>query len=233
MRECSLGKDVSRQETSRPQHRDGYVENMYQSSIEAYLREGYVIAKDRRVPPVHAQQAHLQLARGALVVSNHPGLLDVVALISCMPQVDCVVKSALWRNWLIRPIIAAAGYIANDLGESVVDEAVRRLQLGRLVLLFPEGTRSPKEGLGPFNRGFARMALQAKCPLVPVIIRCEPRILMKQQSIFSVSDQSSRWSVSVRSPIPVSDFVEVSDSSAIASRKLTDGLRNYFEQELL
>src|SRR5262245_10204219 len=33
-----------------------------------------------------------------LVVANHPTLIDVIALVACMPQVDCVVKGAHWQH---------------------------------------------------------------------------------------------------------------------------------------
>src|SRR5262245_37584540 len=38
-------------------------------------------------------------ARSAvLIIANHPTLIDVVLLVACMPQADCVVKQASWRN---------------------------------------------------------------------------------------------------------------------------------------
>ena len=39
---------------------------------------------------------------GALVVANHPSLIDVVLLIALMPEADCIVKQALWRNPFLR-----------------------------------------------------------------------------------------------------------------------------------
>src|SRR5690606_33678978 len=36
--------------------------------------------------------------RGALIVANHPALLDTVFLISRMPDVQCIVKHELWDN---------------------------------------------------------------------------------------------------------------------------------------
>lgn len=166
------------------------------------------------------------------MVANHPTLLDVVALIGSMPQVDCVVKGALWRNWLVRPILTAAGYISNDEGEALVQEGVRRLRAGRPLLLFPEGTRSPKTGLGYFNRGFAQMALRAECPILPVIIRCEPRALMKGSSLWTVTDRPFQLSLAVQAPLQVSDFTDISEGFPIAARKLTEGMTRYFEDKL-
>ena len=46
-----------------------------------------------------------------IVVANHPTLIDIVLLISRMPQADCVVKRAAWRNPFLRWIVRPAGYI--------------------------------------------------------------------------------------------------------------------------
>ena len=79
-----------------------------------------------------------------LVVANHPTLLDVVVLIACMPQADCVVKQAHWRNPVMRRVMMATGYLSNLDGEGLVAACVERLRQGRTLVLFPEGTRSPR-----------------------------------------------------------------------------------------
>ena len=35
---------------------------------------------------------------GLLILANHPTLIDVVLLVSLLPNADCVVKSAVARN---------------------------------------------------------------------------------------------------------------------------------------
>ena len=60
-----------------------------------------------------------------VVIANHPTLLDVVVLISRMPQADCIVKKGLWENVFLRGVVAAAGYIPNDDGPSLVYKRVK------------------------------------------------------------------------------------------------------------
>ena len=55
---------------------------------------------------------------GRLVVANHPTLLDVVLLVSQMPEVDCIVKRGLWRNPFLRWPVSWAGYLPNSEGEA-------------------------------------------------------------------------------------------------------------------
>ena len=64
------------------------------------------------------------------------------------------------------PVSTAAGD-----GEAAVKAAIEALKMGRLVGVFPEGTRSPDGCLYRGRTGVARMALQARVPVIPVGIR--------------------------------------------------------------
>ena len=67
------------------------------------------------------------------------------------------------------------------LGAHAVRHAVERLRAGHSVVVYPEGTRTPAEGLRPFQRGAAHIALRAGCDVVPVCITVTPRALMQGQ----------------------------------------------------
>jgi len=175
-----------------------------------------------------------RLGRSApcLIIANHPTLIDVVALIACVPRVDCVVKKELWNNFFIRGIVSAADYIPNDGGVDIVAEGIRRIRSGRSIIFFPEGTRSPMGGLGPFNRGFAQIAVRTGCAMLPVTIRCDPPTLMKGQDLCEVSSRRPQWVFSFDEPMNVHRFYEPTNSKAIAARKLSAAVRQYYEKRL-
>nr|WP_242876543.1 lysophospholipid acyltransferase family protein [Stenotrophomonas maltophilia] len=79
---------------------------------------------------------------GLLVLANHPTLIDVVCLISLLPNADCVVKRAVACNPFMRGPVRAAGYISNDDGAGLVDDCVAAVHAGGTLVIFPEGTRS-------------------------------------------------------------------------------------------
>ena len=47
------------------------------------------------------------------------------------------------------------------------------------MIIFPEGTRSPENGLHPFGRTAFEIAVRAGVPVVPIVITCIPRWLSK------------------------------------------------------
>ena len=174
-----------------------------------------------------------RLSEGAsLVVANHPTLLDIVFLLSFMPQGDCVVKREAWTNPALRGIVRVAGYIPNDDGDALVESCVRRLRSGRSVVLFPEGSRSPEHGLRPFRRGAAHIALRSGCRIVPVSIECAPPFLKKGQPWYSIPNAKLRYSFSVGKPVRVKDLIEGDVDRPRAARHVTRLLQSHFESRL-
>jgi 1-acyl-sn-glycerol-3-phosphate acyltransferase len=55
-------------------------------------------------------------------------------------------------------------------GEAAIRAGVQALKDGQVVGIYPEGTRSPDGRLYRGKTGVARMALEARCPVIPVAI---------------------------------------------------------------
>ena len=169
---------------------------------------------------------------GQLVVANHPSLLDVVYLISRMPQADCVVKRALWRNPMLSSVVRVCGYIANDGGVSVVEACSERLARGRSVILFPEGSRSPYGKLGRFQRGAAYVAIASRCPITPVVIQLQPPALKKGQPWYALPNERLKFSLEVGETFFAHDLLQEDLPRTIAARRITVGLRSLFDARL-
>lgn len=172
---------------------------------------------------------------GLLVVANHPTLIDAVAILSCMPTGACLTKQANTKNPTMSAVIRAAGYIPNDGGEAVVRACADSLARGRSLLMFPEGTRSPEGGLGPFRRGAAHIALASGRDLLPVFVSCDPPTLMRGQKWHDVPDRPFDYRLRVGDPIPVRPYLEAlaeGQTRPRVARRLTAELREVFEKGL-
>jgi 1-acyl-sn-glycerol-3-phosphate acyltransferase len=168
---------------------------------------------------------------GHLLVANHPTLLDVVILGALLPQLDCVVKRESWSNPFMSGVVASAGYISNDSGVELVESCVERLRSNRSLLIFPEGTRSPKGGLGPLHRGAAHTALRSGRPLTPIFIRCDPPTLMRGQKWHDVPPCRMQFSIEIGDSIALPS-PQCDDPRGAAARRITEELRDFFEKRL-
>ena len=169
---------------------------------------------------------------GLLVVANHPTLLDALFLIAHMPQADCVVKASRFRNPFLSGTARGAGYVSNADGPRLVEGCVDRLLRGRSVIVFPEGTRSPAHGLGPFFRGAAHVALKAARDPLPVTLRCDPPALYRGRAWWDVPERRFEMRLEVGEPLILKDLFDAPVPLPRATRVVTDTLRDYFHKRL-
>jgi len=108
--------------------------------------------------------------RGLLIVANHPSLLDAMMLVALLPRSACVMKASLMRNPFLAPGARLARYIRNDTPHQMMRLAINDLRAGGQLVMFPEGTRTTRAPLNPFQGGFALIARRAGVPVQTVFI---------------------------------------------------------------
>ena len=120
-----------------------------------------------------------------VVVSNHPGLFDVLFLICDIPHMCVMVKRALAKSLPLGLLFESAGYVLSPDFEHAsplqcIDEAAEKIKRGYKFMIFPESTRSPKGLLGRFSPGPFMLARLANVPVQPVLIRNHPPFQPKE-----------------------------------------------------
>lgn len=172
-----------------------------------------------------------RLHGAGLVLANHPSLLDVVFLISLLPNACCVIKGRLTRNFFVRGAVRAAGYIVNESPAVVIEEARRILASGQSLIVFPEGTRTTPSKPLKFRRGAANIAVRTGFDITPVLIYCQPTTLTKNDLWYEIPPEPVRFRILVRDKLTVDQYAAL-ESPAKAARLLTSALVDYFDKEL-
>ena len=169
---------------------------------------------------------------GLLVLANHPTLIDVVFLISLLPNADCVVKSKLANNPFTRGPVRASRYLCNDSGVGLIEDCIASVRAGSSLIIFPEGTRTPSHGPMKLQRGAANIAVRGQLAITPVRIRCTPLSLTKGLPWWQVPVQPMQFTIAVDEDIAISPFlVAANGEPALASRQLTDYLQRYYSND--
>lgn len=159
--------------------------------------------------------------RGALVVANHPSLLDYVILAAELPVCDCIVKRALWHNLFLGGVVRAADYIPNGDAQQLLPRCIERVRQGGLLLVFPEGTRTTPGEPVRLQRGAAQLALRGQVPLQPVRIHCSERFLTKQDKWFRTPKNKPCFTLEFLPQITPAELSDGEQGSALAARQLT------------
>jgi len=111
---------------------------------------------------------------GAVLVANHQSAVDIPMILSAFPRpVRFLAKRELGEIPLLGKAMAAAGNLFIDREDPrdavrMLREAGARLRDGRLMVVFPEGTRSGDGTIGEFRPGAFYLAQKSGAPVVPV-----------------------------------------------------------------
>ncbi|MBX2809799.1 MAG: 1-acyl-sn-glycerol-3-phosphate acyltransferase [Cellvibrionaceae bacterium] len=164
---------------------------------------------------------------GVLIVANHPSLLDAIFLLAAYDNLCCIAKKTLWHNPFTAMAVRLAGYIPNS-GEQFIERATAKLAEGENILIFPEGTRNQYDTQLAFKRGAANIAVSAHCQILPVLIRCTPRTLQKQERWYQVPAFAPHFSVREQALIVLDQVIDTGRAQTIQYRHLTQYLRHYY-----
>ncbi len=110
----------------------------------------------------------------AILASNHINLADPPLLATLVPRrLIFMAKLELWSTPVVGWMYGAGGCIPvrrfeGDVG--ALRRAEKVLRQGHVLVMFPEGTRSRRPGLGKGHPGTAVIALRSGVPIVPVAV---------------------------------------------------------------
>lgn len=113
---------------------------------------------------------------GAVIIAgNHPSYLDPLLVgLPIKRTIRFMAWDALFKIPLLGQIIRAMGAFPVDIrkgrGEAAYLEALRVLENGEALGVFPEGQRSDQAAMGDLRAGVARLAIETGAPIVPVTI---------------------------------------------------------------
>lgn len=159
---------------------------------------------------------HLDAEGGGILLSTHQSMLDPVLIgLVANRRLNYLARKTLFKNRIFGFLIHVLDAIEIDRersGLAGLREMLKRLQRGEMVLLFPEGTRTPDGEIGKLMPGFIPVARRSEVPLYPIAIvgayDCLPRgtKLPTRKPI----------AVVVGKPIPASVYMPLSDTELLA-----------------
>ncbi len=122
---------------------------------------------------------NVPVSGAAILASNHLSFIDSVFLPLVLRRpVVFLAKSEYFtgrgfKGWLVRQFFLASGQLPIDrsggkASEDALFTGINVLSEGKLLGIYPEGTRSPDGKIYRGRTGIARMALESGVPVIPV-----------------------------------------------------------------
>lgn len=164
----------------------------------------------------------LKNTKGSIIVANHPTLLDYVFIASELPEIDCLVKAQLTKNFFLKGVVKAADYLLNNNSEIILGHCQERLSKGHCILIFPEGTRTVPGKEIKLKRGVAHIALRCGCPIRIIGIKCSEKWLDKSSEWYQLPPKKPSVKIQTIGELHPEFFIgEEERCYSIASRRLT------------
>lgn len=165
----------------------------------------------------------------AVLVSNHASLIDILVLFALFRPFKWVSKASNFKLPFIGWNMTLNDYVPLVRGnrDSIVKmmaDCHAHLGRGSPVLLFPEGTRTRDGNLLPFKDGAFRLAVEARCPLVPIVIHdtgdCLPKHgMILRQRMHALVEVLEPIDPAGRDPGELRDEVRALIDRALRARK--------------
>lgn len=118
---------------------------------------------------------------GIIIASNHISYLDIPFLgCGIKRRVDFIGKSELFRNRIIGWIFKKLGAFPikrDKIDRDTISEALTRLREGRVVVIYPEGTRSKDGRLSEPKAGIGMVVAISGARVIPSFIMGTDRVL--------------------------------------------------------
>jgi 1-acyl-sn-glycerol-3-phosphate acyltransferase len=162
-----------------------------------------------------------------IIVANHPSLLDVVMLISLIPNADCIVRGAL-SHTIVREVVRQL-YIPNSLDfENLLAACMDSLNQGNNIIFFPEGTRTPRTGKMILKKGAFRLALRSGRGIIPIYIGGTDKYGLGKRDPWTAFNHREKYLYCIQRGDEISpgNYGTIAESRAV--RQLTDKVRNFF-----
>lgn len=131
-------------------------------------------------PTLCKNRKKLNIEAPYIIVSNHKSLLDVVLIaLYTRREIHFLGKHTLRKNPIMRFLLDRLHLIPverNNSDMKAMRRCVKVLEEGKVLGIFPEGTRRRNGDMQELLSGAAIIALRSKVPIVPVLIAEKPRL---------------------------------------------------------
>jgi len=171
-----------------------------------------------------------------VISPNHVTYVDGMWVASYLPRkhfdvMCCMAAKELEdsRGWLGRLIMKVGRGIAADRFGNPVRALIlakKQLDKGEILLLHPEGTRSPDGKVGELKDGACYLAIKANCPLLPVYIYGGYEVFNRHMKFPKTFDwknfKKKRVTLYFGKPFIPSDFKKATDMTAALTAWMLD-----------
>ena len=166
--------------------------------------------------------------KNSIIVSTHPSLLDIVILMSIIPNSTCFVAEKLARNPFFKGIIKQLFIVEGQPLEQWVDDACNKLNNGLNIIIFPMGGRHYKYEQPRIHRGASYLAYKSKKDIVVLKIESSYEFLQKHRPAYYADNKTVEYTIKYIDVFNTKEYLEQNTDEVTVKTNIT----KYISQKL-
>jgi len=164
--------------------------------------------------------------KGFILCCNHISAFDPILIaIKLKPQCHFMAKAELFKNKALAFLLSHLGAFPVSRGKgdtAAIDVAIDHVKNGRVVAIFPEGTRSKTGEMGKLKSGAVVVAAQTEGGLQPCVIKKGKRRFIRTPLTVRYGEYISHETLGLTGKVP--------SQIKAANRMLTETLHTMLEE---
>ncbi len=129
----------------------------------------YMMANTKKV---HINRELADFSKPAVIISNHQSFLDILVTVMQHPKIILLTNEWVYNSPFFGRVVQLGDYYpVTEEGTDGIDRLRKKVSEGYSIVVFPEGTRSPKEGnMKRFKKGAFYIAEQLGLDIQPLVL---------------------------------------------------------------
>ena len=146
--------------------------------------------------------------KNSIIVSTHPSFIDILILMSIIPNTTCFVAERLANNIFLKGMVKHLFIIEGQSTNAWISEACKKLDNGLNIIIFPMGIRHRKNEYPKIRRGASLLAQKSGKNIVALDMETSFDFLQIHQPIYDAGEKTVQYNVQYLGEITTSDYLK-------------------------
>ena len=189
-----------------------------QASWKFFIR---LIEKTRCISLKVNDLEKIENIKNSIIVSTHPSFIDIVILMSIIPNSTCFVAQKLAKNPFFKGMVELLFILETDSTDVWLKDCLDKLDEGLNLIIFPMGIRHDRNEFPKIRRGTALIAQKSAKNIVALDITTSDKFLQANQPIYEAGVKPVEYVVSYTKEINTREFSDKFQDEVTFKTELT------------
>ncbi len=146
--------------------------------------------------------------KNSIIVSNHPSFIDIVILMSIIPNSTCFVAQKLAKNPFFKGMVKLLFILDTEFIDEWLNDSIQKLNDGLNIIIFPMGSRHKLTEQPKIRKGAALIAQKSGKDIVVLDIQNDTEFLPSHQPIYEAGIKPVEYVISYKETINTKEILE-------------------------